>query len=168
MTEVRYHLAQLNIALMRGAIDDPIMAGFVEQLEYINSVADRAPGFVWRLQTEDGDATAVRAFENDRIIVNMSVWESVVALHDYVYRSDHIGPLRDRKEWFERMDGPTLVLWWIPAGEIPDLAQAKARLEFLRRHGPTPKAFTFKRWFPPPGTELDEKPRELEGCSWPP
>ena len=159
-----YHLAQVNIARMRGPIDSPIMAGFVEQLEYINSVADRAPGFVWRLQTEDGDATAVRAFDDERIIVNMSVWESVEALHDYVYRSDHLGPLRQRKEWFERLDGPALVLWWVPAGHIPTLDEAKERLDHVGRHGATPTAFTFKCWYPAPGSGAAGQPAELEGC----
>ena len=114
-----YHLAQLNIASTRAPLDDPIMKGFVDQLDYINAVADRSEGFVWRLQTEDGDATAIRAFDDDRIIVNMSVWESLEALHDYVHRSDHLGPLRDRKKWFTRIEGPSLVLWWIPAGDPP-------------------------------------------------
>ena len=116
---MQHHLAQLNIASTQAPLDDPIMKGFVDQLDYINAVADRSEGFVWRLQTEDGDATAIRAFDDDRIIVNMSVWESLEALHDYVYRSDHLGPLRDRKKWFTRIEGPSLVLWWIPAGDPP-------------------------------------------------
>lgn len=67
------HLAQLNIARMRAPLDDPIMSGFVDQLDHINSVAEQSPGFVWRLQTETGDATAIRIFDDDHILVNMSV-----------------------------------------------------------------------------------------------
>ena len=162
-----YQLAQLNVALMRAPLDDPVMSGFVDQLEYINSVADRTEGFVWRLQTEDGDATAIRAFDEERILVNMSVWESLESLHDYVYRSDHLAPLRDRKEWFERFEGPPLVLWWIPAGHVPTVDEGKERLEHLGRHGPTPQAFTFKTWFPPPGASEAEAHRfDYRGCDW--
>ena len=146
----RWHLAQANIARMRGALDSPIMAGFVRQLAHINSVADASPGFVWRLQTEDGDATAIRAFDDERILFNMSVWESVEALHQYVYRSDHVGPLRDRSKWFERMEGPTSVLWWITAGHRPTVQEAKARLEQLARKGSTASAFTFANPFAEP------------------
>lgn len=162
-----YHLAQFNIARMRGAIDDPIMGGFVEQLEYINAVADRSAGFVWRLQTEDGDATAVRAFDDPRIIVNMSVWESIEALHGYVYRSDHVGPLRDRSQWFERLDEAAVVLWWIPAGSIPTVEEGMERLRRLRAAGPTADAFTFKRPFPAPDHSGDATPAlEPDECEW--
>ncbi len=162
-----YHLAQLNIASTQAPLDDPIMKGFVDQLDYINAVADRSEGFVWRLQTEDGDATAIRAFDDDRIIVNMSVWESLEALHDYVYRSDHLGPLRDRKKWFTRIEGPSLVLWWIPAGHPPSVTEGKERLEHLRVQGPTAYAFSFKKWFPPPGSSDPNAYRfDYQGCDW--
>jgi hypothetical protein len=155
MTEPRYHLAQANIARMVAPIDDPVMAGFVEQLEYINSVADRSPGFVWRLQTPDGDATAMRIFDDDRILFNMSVWTGIEPLYDYTYRSDHLGPLRNRKQWFDRIDGAHLVLWWVPAGHIPTVEEAKDRFERLNRDGPGPDAFTFTSAFSPDGSALD-------------
>ena len=101
------------------------MAGFESQLESINAVADRSPGFVWRLAGEAGDATAIRAFPDAKILVNMSVWESLEALHQYVYRSPHLAPLRDRREWFEPMEGPHLVLWWITAGSIPTVDEGR-------------------------------------------
>ena len=168
MAEPTYHLAQFNIARMRAPLDDPLMAAFVDQLEYINSVADRAEGFVWRMQTEDGDSTAIRAYGDEPIIVNMSVWNSLAALHDYVYRSDHIGPMRNRGAWFERSTEPTMVLWWLPRGTTPSVADGKARLDHLVEHGPTAKAFTFKKWFQPPDAADD---REFEfdftGCDWP-
>ena len=163
----RFHLAQANIARMRAPLEDPLLAGFASQLDAINAAADRSPGFVWRLQTDAGNATAIRAFEDDLILFNMSVWESLEALHHYVYRSEHVGPLRDRRQWFEPMSGPTLVLWWIPAGHLPTIEEAKERLRTLAMEGPTTNAFTFKVWYPPPGEEaaVDRKP-EFEPCEW--
>lgn len=148
-----WHLAQVNIALMRASLDDPLMQGFVEQLDFINALADRSPGFVWRLQTEEGDATAVRAYEDERILFNLSVWESLEALHAYVYRSAHVEVLKERKRWFAPMEARHLALWWVPAGHVPDVAEARGRLEHLQRHGPTPEAFTFQRRFAPPAAE---------------
>jgi hypothetical protein len=104
---------------------------------------------VWRLQTEDGNATAVHVFDDDLLLVNMSVWESLDALAEFVYRSEHVAVMRRRGEWFERMDEAFLVLWWVPAGTIPSVADAQARLELLRREGPTPMAFTFRHHFEP-------------------
>ncbi len=150
MNQPSHHLAQINIARMLAPLDDPLMAGFVEQLDPINALADRSLGFVWRLQDEAGDATSIRVFEDESILVNMSVWESMEALQDYVYRSRHLGLLRDRKRWFALPDGPHLALWWVPAGHLPTPEQGKGRLEHLRRHGPTPEAFTFKQPFAVP------------------
>ncbi len=147
---MNYHLAQANIAKMRGHLADPIMRGFVEQLRPINAVADASPGFVWRLKTTaSGDATDLRLFENGMIIFNMSVWESMETLRDYVYRSAHAGPFRNRSEWFEPMPGPSLVMWWIPAGHIPTVEEAKERFAKLAEKGPTQEAFTFKQAFLP-------------------
>jgi hypothetical protein len=145
-----FHLAQVNIALPREPLTAPLLAGFVAQLEPINALADRSPGFVWRLQTPDGDATAVKAFGDERIIVNMSVWESLEALSAYVYRSDHVAVMRQRRTWFEPMQ-LYMALWWVRAGELPSVRDAEERLEHLRAHGPTPRAFTFRQAYPPPG-----------------
>lgn len=139
----QYHLAQLNIAKLQAPIDSPQLADFVANLDRINALADRSPGFVWRLQTEEGDATGIDFFGNDQI-VNMSVWESVEALHDYVYRSAHIEILRRKKEWFHTMAEAHMVLWWVPVGHIPTVEEAADRLNLLREHGPTQEAFTFK------------------------
>jgi hypothetical protein len=146
-----FHLAQMNLARMRARFEDPLMEGFRSQLEAINAVADSSPGFVWRLQTPDGDATSLRVTEDDRILINMSVWASLEALHQYVYKSPHVQPLRDRKEWFEPLPPPSLVLWWISAGHIPSIEEAMGRLQELVRLGPTQAAFTFRQPFPPPG-----------------
>jgi hypothetical protein len=150
MTESRWRLAQLNVGVLRAPVDSPRLAGFVEMLDPINALAERTPGFVWRLQTEDGNATAIRPFEDERIAVNLSVWESLEALGEFVYASSHLDVLRRRREWFERMDEAYLVLWWIPAGTIPTVEEAKRRLEILRERGPSPRAFTFREPFPPP------------------
>ncbi len=144
-----HHLAQLNIARFKAPMDDPAMAGFVEQLDPINALADSWPGFVWRLQTEEGNATAIHAFEDDLLLVNMSVWESVDALAEFVYRSGHLDVMRRRREWAERMVQPFIVLWWVPAGYVPTIEEAKERLEHLRANGPSPRAFTFKQRFSP-------------------
>ena len=150
-----FHLAQLNIGRLRAPIDDPSMAGFRNQLDPINAIADRTPGFVWRLQTADGNATSIRPFpDDDRMAVNMSVWESLDALKEFVYKSAHAGPLRDRKQWFEPLDGPFQVLWWIRAGIIPTIDEAIAKLDQLKRHGPTAAAFTFRDSYPPPAASV--------------
>jgi uncharacterized protein DUF3291 len=142
-------LAQINIAHMKGALEDPVMAGFVAQLDEINAIADRSPGFVWRLQTTEGNATYLRPFDDERIIVNMSVWESIEHLRAYVYRGAHADALRRRREWFDKLGRMELAMWWIPAGHIPSVDEGKKRLEALERLGPTPFAFTFKQTFPP-------------------
>ena len=144
-----YHLAQCNIGRVRATLDSPVMAGFVAGLDPINRLADSTPGFVWRLETEDGDATAIRPFEDDMLLINMSVWESVDALAGFVYRSAHRDVMRQRNQWFEKMD-IYMVLWWIEAGTIPTVTDAKDRLELLRRNGPTADAFTFRTPFPAP------------------
>jgi hypothetical protein len=144
-----HHLAQVNVATVRASLGSPELAGFVAQLEPINALADHSPGFVWRLQTEDGDATAIRPFDDERIMVNLSVWESLAALRTFVYASRHLEVMRHRREWFHRMDA-YLALWWVPAGTIPTVAQAKDRLQLLAGHGPGPDAFTFRVSFPAP------------------
>ena len=145
-----HHLAQLNVARALAPLDSPRMADFVARLAAVNALADAAPGFVWRLQTEDGDATAVRPYDDDRVIVNMSVWASLDALRDYVYRSAHTDVMRRRREWFARMADAYVVLWWVPDGHRPSVAEAVARLDALRRDGPTGHAFTFRAPFPAP------------------
>jgi len=141
-----YQLAQLNIAQMKFAIDDPAMADFVARLEDINALADAAPGFVWRLQTADGDATAIDFFGADTL-VNLSVWKDLDSLRAYVYRSAHSEVMARRRQWFERIQDAYSVLWWIDAAHIPTLYEASEKLGCLRRHGSTVHAFTFKQPF---------------------
>lgn len=144
-----FHLAQVNVARLTAPLDSPALAPFVDNLERVNALADASPGFVWRLQTEDGDATAIRAFDDADILVNMSVWESVEALGDFVYRSAHVGIMRGRAEFFVRAEEAYVALWWIPAGTIPTTADAVDRLASIREHGPTPFAFNFRNVFGP-------------------
>jgi Domain of unknown function (DUF3291) len=145
-----YHVAQINVGLPLEPLDSARLADFVAALDPVNALADAAPGFVWRLQTEDGNATAIRVLDDDRLIVNMSVWESVEALGAFVYRSAHAGVMRRRREWFVPMRESVTALWWVPAGTVPTVAEAETRLRHLRAHGPTPHAFTFRDPFPSP------------------
>ena len=142
-------IAQINIGRMVAALNDPRLAGFVSQLDAINALADRSPGFVWRLQTEGGNATSLVVNANDPLlIINMSVWENLETLHDYVYRSAHLQLVRDRKQWFQKMAGPYYALWWVPRGHIPTVEEGMQRLAHLEAHGATEHAF----WFGSPFT----------------
>ena len=143
-----HHLAQINIARLSAPIHDPSMASFVALLDPINAIADASPGFVWRLKA--GDDGYVQAVEDPSIIINMSVWESLEALHAFTYRSNHVGVFRQRKDWFVPFGAPQVALWWVPAGTVPSVEEGRARLDLVSRDGPTSAAFTFKRPFPPP------------------
>lgn len=145
-----HELAQLNIGVIRAPMDSPVMAEFANNLDRINALAEASPGFVWRLQTEDGNATAIRPFEDENLLVNMSVWRDVESLKAYVYGSAHVDFMRRRREWFELMKEAYLVLWWVPRGHRPEIAEAIAKLELLKAQGPGPEAFTFAQPFPPP------------------
>jgi uncharacterized protein DUF3291 len=144
----RFELAQMNVARLRAPLDSPQLADFVGALDRINAIADAAPGFVWRLQDDSGNATALHPMGED-IIVNMSVWQDPESLQGFVYRSDHVGVMRRRREWFEKMD-LYLVLWWVPRGHRPTPEEGIARLNLLRGRGPGEDAFTFGMLFPAP------------------
>lgn len=125
------------------------MRGFAEGLAPINRLADASPGFLWRLQDEGGDSMATRPYDDERIAITLSVWETVEDLRRFVYRSHHVDYLKRRAEWFEPIEGYALVLWWIVEGSRPTVIEAKERLELLRERGPSPRAFTFRKNFPP-------------------
>jgi len=148
-----HDLAQLNIGRLLAPTDSPVVAEFMEALDEVNALADRSPGFVWRFQTDEGNATAERPFPDDTILVNLSTWESIDALSDYVYRTVHAEYLRRRREWFERLDEVGIVLWWVPTGHRPSVAEAIERLEHLQQHGSTHRAFTFRHRFEAPRTD---------------
>ncbi len=144
-----HHLAQVNIARM------PLMSGFVTELDAINALADNSPGFLWRLQTSEGNATDLRPYEDDLILVNLSLWASLSDLSTFVFKSRHRQVLQQRRQWFQHFDGPNLALWWVPFGHIPSVEEAKDRLAYLSVHGETPYAFSFKMLFPAPETISD-------------
>jgi hypothetical protein len=147
------HLAQINIGRLVAPIDDPQIAEFVAQLDPVNRLAEASPGFVWRLQSASGNATDVPYNDDPSILVNMSVWESIDALKDFVYRSQHLEVLKDRKKWFVKMNLPHYCLWWIPEGHIPTVAEGRERMEHYQSHGSTPYSFWFTEWYPAPVEE---------------
>ncbi len=150
-----YHLAQVNIARMLAPLTDPLMAGFVAELDAINALADNSSGFLWRLQTPECNATDIRPFEDDLILVNLSLWASLADLSTFVYKSLHRQVLQQRHQWFQRFDGPYLALWWVPSSHIPTVEEAKERLSYLSAKGETPYAFSFKKPFPTPESVSD-------------
>ncbi len=147
---MNYHLAQINIARLVAPIDDPRIAEFVAQLDPVNALAEKSPGFVWRLKSEAGNATDIAYNDDPFVIVNMSVWDSVEALRGYVYRSQHLQVFKDRAKWFEKMEKPHYCLWWIPAGHTPTVAEGRDHLEHYQLHGPTRHSFWFSKLFPEP------------------
>ena len=145
----RFELAQVNIGRLSAPVESPQIAEFVAALDPINRLADTSAGFVWRLQTAEGNATAIHSFDDELIISNMSVWESIEALRAFVYTTAHTGIMRRRREWFETYVTSYMALWWVPAGHRPTIEEAKERLAALDRDGPTPFAFTFRQPFDP-------------------
>jgi hypothetical protein len=150
-----YQLAQVNIGRLLAPLDSQQLSGFVAALDPVNASADLAPGFVWRLQTDEGNATSVQAFEWEvqgafGVIINMSVWRSIEQLTDWVYGPFHRAVLVQRRNWFERVSEATTALWWVREGHVPSTNEAESRVLHLREHGPTPTAFTFKAVFPAP------------------
>jgi hypothetical protein len=150
-----YQLAQINVGRLRAPVDSPLVAEFMDALDPVNALAEATAGYVWRFQTDEGNATAVRPYDDETILVNMSVWESVDALADFVYRSHHTDYLRRRGEWFERTAEVIVALWWVPAGHIPSLDDGIERLEHLRVNGPSARAFTFRERFAPTTVAVD-------------
>ena len=162
----RFELAQLNVGRLLAPVSSPQIAGFVAELAPVNAIADQAPGFVWRLQTEAGDATSIRPTQDDLFLINMSVWSSLDALRAFTYDTAHVAVLRRRREWFERLATAHTVLWWVERGHRPTIDEALDRLERLRRDGPTPHAFTFRTPFEPEALEPGEPLVDAEFC-WP-
>ena len=161
MTQAKWHLAQLNVGHLVAGIDEPPIADFKAQLDSINALAEASPGFVWRLKSDSGNATDIQVSDDPLFIVNMSVWQTPVALFEFVYRTAHTKVMARRREWFAKPDAAYQVLWWVPAGHAPTVEEALTRLRHLEAHGPTAHAFTFKQRYPAPGIggeAVDEKP----------
>lgn len=163
-----WHLAQMNVGTFRYQPDDPRLGGFMGRLDEINAIADQAPGFVWRLQSDSGNATDIDVGGGPLFVVNMSVWSSIDALLDFVYRTTHRNVMIKRREWFEKPRGPFQVLWWIRAGHIPVPGEGLARLRKLADAGPTADAFAFRQRFAPPGSAEDLKSdaKEPGSAAW--
>lgn len=146
-----WHVAQVNVARALAPMDSEVMADFVARLAEINALGDGSPGFVWRLQGAGGTSVELAGGDDPLYVVNLTVWESIEALYDFTYRSEHKTVFKRRFDWFERFGRPSTCLWWIPAGTTPTVEDAERRLTLLHELGPTPEAFTFKERFPAPG-----------------
>ncbi|MCW1970425.1 MAG: DUF3291 domain-containing protein [Anaerolineae bacterium] len=144
-----YHLAQFNYARMVAPLDSPLMAGFLAGLDELNALAEVSPGFVWRHADENNSSTSLRPFPDKMRIITFSVWEDVETLKHYTYKTAHGKFMARRREWFEKVNEAYLVMWWVPAGYIPSVDEAKAKLAYLQAHGPSPAAFNFRTVFPP-------------------
>jgi uncharacterized protein DUF3291 len=150
-----HHLAQINVGRILYPLDDPRMAGFMTQLDPVNAIADKSPGFIWRLQTAAGNATDIPFSDVDPFfLLNMSVWESLESLRDFTYRAHHLEVFRERAKWFEDLGKARYCLWWIPAGHIPTVAEGRERIEHFWQHGSTPFSFWFSQPFPEPQPEV--------------
>jgi len=152
-----WHLAQMNVATARFDLDDPRIADFMNRLDEINALAEKSPGFVWRLQSDSGNATDIKVSDDPRLIVNLSVWQSAEALFDFVYKSGHRGVMARRRDWFLPPTGAYQALWWVAAGTVPTAEEGMERIAHLNRNGPSTHAFNFKNRFPPPGQVGDAK-----------
>lgn len=153
---MNWHLAQTNIGVAKFSYEEPAFADFVDNLDRINALADRAPGFVWRYVQEDEHEAGRDAFGDENVLFNMSMWTSREALMDYVYKSDHVDILRRRAEWFVSLDRPIMAMWWQAAGTTPTISDARHRLDLLAERGPTQDAFTFRHFFEPPVLQEDD------------
>ncbi len=152
-----WHIAQLNIATAMYSEGDRRISGFYARLDEINALAEASPGFIWRLQSDSGNATDIVVNDDPALIVNLSVWRSAGALFDFAYKTLHRELLSSRRKWFARPSGAYQVLWWVPAGHEPAVDEAMAKLAQLQQDGPGPDAFTFKSKYPPPGSDLENE-----------
>jgi hypothetical protein len=145
-----HHLAQINIAHLLAPIDSPLLADFVADIDNINAIAEKSQGFVWRLKDESGNATDINPFDNETIIVNMSVWENIDDFKNFVYESGHVEVFKKRAKWFSKMNSPHAAMWWVPAGYVPTAHEGKEKLEFLAKNGDTIDSFSFRKIFKMP------------------
>jgi Domain of unknown function (DUF3291) len=159
-----WQLAQINVGRLVAPSTDPRVKPFFDALERVNALADASPGFIWRLQTEAGNATDLQPTSDPLFLVNLSVWADADSLFNFVYRSAHTPEMARRREYFERFEGAYQALWWVPAGHRPSVDEGLSRLWRLDRYGPTPLAFTFKARFPAPG--LSSPPIDMQPDPW--
>ena len=147
----KYLIAEINIARMRGVnINDPIMKEFADNLDTVNAIAESSEGFVWRLKDDSNNATSLNPYDDEQIIINVSVWESIELLENFMYKTFHAEFLRRRKEWFHRFGKVYTAMWWTPRGQYPTMQEAADKLAYLQQHGPTELVFDFKKKFEAP------------------
>lgn len=147
----QFQLAQINIGRIKGVrIDDPIMKEFVDNLETVNKLAESSNGFIWRLKDENNNATSINPYNDEQIIINVSVWATIQDLEHFVYKTFHTDFLRRRKEWFQSFGKAYAGMWWVPAGQFPTIEEATEKLDYLQKNGPTELVFDFKNKFPHP------------------
>jgi hypothetical protein len=155
----KFHLAQINVGrIVGGNMQDPLMKTFVDLLDEINALAESSPGFIWRLKDEDNNATSINPFGDERVIINMSVWESLQDLENFVYRSTHVEVLKRRKEWFEKFGKQFMALWYVPSHHTPTVDEAVAKLDQLEKAGPCAEVFNFRMKFDPPSNPIHLQP----------
>jgi hypothetical protein len=147
----KYHIAEINIAKMKGVdINDPIMKEFMENLDRVNEIAESSEGFVWRLKDESNNATNLNPYEDEQILINVSVWGSIEQLENFMYKTFHSDFLKRRKEWFLAYGTAHTAMWWVPAGHLPSLQEAVDKLEYLQKHGASLESFDFRNKFATP------------------
>ena len=147
----KFQLAEINIGRIKGVtIEDPVMKEFVDNLDTINQLAEGSKGFVWRLKDENNNATHLNPYNDEQVIINISVWETIEDLEFYVYKTFHTDFLRRRKEWFQTYGKAYTAMWWVPAGQFPSIAEATEKLDYLQKNGPSALVFNFKNKFPHP------------------
>ncbi|MGI9414534.1 MAG: DUF3291 domain-containing protein [Hyphomicrobiales bacterium] len=149
--EPLYHIAQINVGTVRYETDDPRMADFMENLDRINELAERSPGFVWRLKDDTNNATNIRLYDNPLLLLNMSVWETIEDLEAFTYKTVHTRFVQRREEWFHPSATTYLALWWVENDRLPTAGEGQEKVAYLEKNGPSPLAFTFKQRFPMPG-----------------
>lgn len=137
-----HHLAQLNVAQALDDLDSARLADFVAALDKVNAVAERSPGFVWRLKSDEGDnALDIAVSDDPRLIVNMSVWQTPEHLEQFVWNTIHKQVYNRKAKWFAAPERAHFVMWWVAEGHEPTVDEALARLDLLRSSGPSEDAF---------------------------
>lgn len=146
-----YQLAEINVARMKGVnINDPIMKEFVDNLDRVNTLAETSEGFVWRLQDDNNDATSFNPYEDEQVIINVSVWETIESLGNFVFKTYHTDFLKRRKEWFQSYGTVSTAMWWVHKGAYPTVEEAVEKLDYLQKNGTSAVAFDFRNKFPKP------------------
>ncbi len=147
----KYNLAEINIARMIGVnIDDPVMKEFVDNLDKVNAIAESSDGFIWRLKDAENNATSFNPYNDEQVIINISVWENIETLERFMYKTLHSDFLKRRKEWFQKFGKAYFAMWWVPEGHYPTIQEAVDKLDYLQKNGASNLVFDFKNKYPMP------------------